>query len=183
LGGDAATAIDYWTLAGERTMSQAAYAESIRLFERGRALFAHEPESRRRTQQELALTQSLGTAFLLSRGFTVPEVAVTFDRALSLSDELGEDVPLPVLAGPWNMNIARSDRDACAKLLVKFERLAERSTDPVILFTAHGTAGVYASYKGAFTHVCVELTRPRESYETEWYRSFIPKHGYDAGRH
>ena len=180
-GGDAATAIDYWTLAGERTMSQAAYAESIRLFERRRALFARVPASRRRTQQELALTQSLGTAFLLSRGFTVPEVAVTFDRALALSDELGEDVPFPVLAGLWNMNIARSDRDACAKLLVKFERLAERSTDPVILFTARGTAGVYAFYRGEFTRACEELTRAREWYETEGHRSFIRKYGYDAG--
>ena len=181
LGGDAATAIDYWTLAGERTMSQAAYAESIRLFERGRALFARVPASRRRTQQELALTQSLGTAFLLSRGFTAPEVAVTFDRALALSDELGEDVPFPLLAGLWNMNVARSDREACAKLLVKFARLAERSTDPVILFTAHGTAGVSAFYTGEFTRACEELTRARESYETESYRSFIRKYGYDAG--
>ncbi|HJQ85149.1 MAG TPA: hypothetical protein VKA21_13785, partial [Candidatus Binatia bacterium] len=180
-GGDLPTAVDYWTLAGERSMGQAAYAESIRLLEHGLALLPRVPTSRRRTEQELALTQSLATALLLTRGFTAPEVVESFARALALLDELGEDVPFPVLSGLWNMNIARSDRDACAKLLTKFERLAERSDDDVIQFTMHGTAGVHAFYSGDFAAARDALVRAADCYQTDGFRSFVRKYGYDAG--
>src|SRR5262245_1358781 len=148
LGGEPTEAIEHWRLAGERTMARAAYAESIRLFERALGLLAQLPASSRRAETELDLTQSLGMAFLFARGYTAPEVVRTFDRALTLCEEAGGDVPFRVVAGLWNVKIALSERAACEKLLPALDRLAEREPEPAIVLTAHAARGAFDFYRG-----------------------------------
>src|SRR5207249_2253187 len=159
-----------------------AYVEAIRLFERGLALLERLPESRQRTQHELGFTESLGTALLLTRGFGAPEVEEKFTHALRLCEVLGgEDVPLRVLAGVWNVQIARSDRQATAILVENMRQRAERFRDPVTMLSLHGWAGVRAFYLGDFVEARDEMTKATEWYHTEGYRSFVEQYGYDGG--
>jgi len=181
-GGDLDTAVAYWNRAGDRTMVRGAYVEAIRLFERGLALLERLPESRQRTQHELGFTESLGTALLLTRGFGAPEVEEKFTHALRLCEVLGgEDVPLRVLAGVWNVQIARSDRQATAILVENMRQRAERFRDPVTMLSLHGWAGVRAFYLGDFVEARDEMTKATEWYHTEGYRSFVEQYGYDGG--
>src|SRR5947199_321131 len=181
-GGDLDTAVAYWNRAGDRTMMRGPYVEAIRLFERGLALRDRLPESRQRTQHELGFTESLGTALLLTRGFGAPEVEEKFTHALRLCEVLGgEDVPLRVLAGVWNVQIARSDRQATAILVENMRQRAERFRDPVTMLSLHGWAGVRAFYLGDFVEARDEMTKATEWYHTEGYRSFVEQYGYDGG--
>jgi TOMM system kinase/cyclase fusion protein len=181
LGGERSTAVDYWILAGNGALSRAAYVESIRLLERGLELLERLPASRRRTQQELALTQSLGRALMLTRGFTAPEVDRMFTRAIALCEELGEELPFRVLAGLWDLTIARSDRAALSKLLVQIQRAAKDSTDPVMLLCVHGDAGAFAFYEGDFRRACEEMTAAGREYRTERFQRSVRKYGWDGG--
>jgi len=150
--------------------------------DRDLALLERLPESRQRTQHELGFTESLGTALLLTRGFGAPEVEEKFTHALRLCEVLGgEDVPLRVLAGVWNVQIARSDRQATAILVENMRQRAERFRDPVTMLSLHGWAGVRAFYLGDFVEARDEMTKATEWYHTEGYRSFVEQYGYDGG--
>src|SRR5207245_11601963 len=117
--------------AGYRTMALGAYVEAIRLCERGHVLLRRLPASLQRMQHELWFTESIGTALLLTRGFGAPEVEEKFTHALRLCEVIGgQDVPLRGLAGAWNVQIARSDRQATAILVENMPQRAERRRDP-----------------------------------------------------
>jgi predicted ATPase len=162
-------------------MARGTYVESIRLFERGLGLLRHLPESRMRTMHELRLTESLGTALFLTRGYGGPGVEEKFAHALKLCDELGEGAPLRVLAGVWNIHIVRSDRSGTSKLLAHMRRTAEGSDDPVTRVTLHGWSGARAFYAGEFIQARDEMTKATEWYLTQGYRSFVEEYGYDGG--
>ena len=180
-GGDLERAVTYWARAGDGTMSRGAYAEAIRVFERGLTLVARLPDSRSRMQHELELTASLGRALLLTRGFGAPAVEEKFTHALRLCELLGEDAPHHVLAGMWNVHISRSDREATAVLLENMLQRAERFRDPVTMIGWHGCAGARAFYLGDFVQARDELTKATEWYHTEGYRSYVAQYGYDGG--
>jgi len=180
-GGDLERAVTYWARAGDGTMSRGAYAEAIRVFERGLRLVARLPDSRPRMQHELELTASLGRALLLTRGFGAPQVEEKFTHALRLCELLGEDAPHHVLAGVWNVHISRSDREATAVLLENMRQRAERFRDSVTMIGWHGCAGARAFYLGDFVQARDELTKATEWYHTEGYRSYVAQYGYDGG--
>src|SRR5439155_20892134 len=151
---------------------------------RGLVLLQRLPASRERMQLELGFTESLGTALLLTRGFGAAEVAEKFTHALRLCEVIGgEDVPLPVLAGMWNVQIARSDRQATAILLDNMRQRAERFRDGVTMLSLHAWAGARAFYRGDFVEALDEMTKAAEWYHTEDYRSFVQHqdHGYGGG--
>ncbi len=182
-GGHTAVAIDYWKRAGDVAMRRGAYVESIRLFERGTALLASVPASRQRLQQEIALTESSGTALLATQGYAAPDVERRFARALELCRELGGDVPLKVLYGIWAVHVTRSDRAATAALLPQLAAVAARSPDPVALYTSHTASAIRAFATGAFERARDEATRASQWYDAEELRAFVREFGYDGRLH
>jgi TOMM system kinase/cyclase fusion protein len=182
-GGQIEKAVEYWKRAGDRTMARGAYAESVQHFEHGLALLARLPDAGKRTQLELGLTESLGTALLTTRGYSAPEVAEKFAHALQLCERLGEEAPARVLYGTWTAHINQSDRDATARLLVMIRRLGERSDDPVDQLLAHGAVGIRAFLTGDFATAQAECQRSVQWYDTEGYRRFVREYGYDGGLH
>jgi TOMM system kinase/cyclase fusion protein len=180
-GEDFQSAADYWKRAGDRTMAGGAYVESIRLFERGLGLLERLPPSRERMLREVALSESLGTALLVTQGWTAPKVEETFARALALCEELGGDVPLRVLAGVWFSRAVRSDRDATYRLWTVVQRRAEGSDDGLLRLTAHAYTGVIAFYGGDFSQARDESKKATEWYHSEDYQAFVREYGYDGG--
>lgn len=174
-------AVRYWKRAGDRSMAHAAYAESITLFERGVALLERLPPSQSRSRSELALMESLGTALLLTRGYSAPEVDRTFMRARDLCHELGIDVPVRALYGAYAFHVVRSDREASTALLSQLHRLAERSGEPVAQITAHASTGLHAFLSGDFVVARDEMTAATKWYDTDGYRAFFREYGYDGG--
>ena len=179
-GGDLETGVHYWKGAGDRTMARGAYVESISIFEHGVALLRDLPASRARTQRELALTESLGMALFLTRGWTAPEVEPKFAHALALCDELGGDVPIRVLFGMWAIRAVRSDRDAASRLCAAVQRRAAGSEDDRVRHAAHAWAGVMAFYGGDFPRARDEMTTAAEWSKTEGFKAFVREYGYDA---
>jgi ATP/maltotriose-dependent transcriptional regulator MalT len=125
--------------------------------------------------------ESLGTALLLTRGYSAPEVDRAFTRARELCHELGIDVPVRALYGSYVFHVIRSEREASTALLSQFHRLAERSGEPVALIAAHANTGLHAFLSGDFVAARDEMTAATKWYDTEGYRAFFRESGYDGG--
>ncbi len=182
-GGQIEKSVEYWKRAGDRTMARGAYAESVQHFEHGLALLDRLTDPVKRTQLELGLTESFGTALLTTRGYSAPEVAEKFAHALQLCEQLGAEAPARVLYGTWTAHLNQSDRDATARLLTMIRRLGERSDDPVDQLLAHGAIGIRAFLTGDFRTAQAACLHSVQWYDTEGYRRFVREYGYDGGLH
>jgi class 3 adenylate cyclase/tetratricopeptide (TPR) repeat protein len=180
-GGDLATAVDYWHRAGDRAFKRAAYIEAAQQLERGLALLRALPESPARDRQEIELLTTLGTVLFSTKGHAAPEVEQTFSRARQLCERLGEDISLKVLAGIISVYMTRSDRDATAALLPRFERLTARTDDVVASITGHMGLGGAAFWRGDFVAAQHHLAIARRFYGTEEFKRFSRDYGYDGG--
>ena len=179
--GELATAVDYWHRAGDRALKRAAYIEATQQLERGLALLRTLPESPARDRQEIELLTTLGTVLFSTKGHAAVEVEQTFSRARKLCERLGEDLSLKVLAGIASVYIARSDREATAALLPRFERLAARTDDVVASITGHAVLGGTAFWSGDFVAARHHLAIAERFYGTEEWNSFSRDYGYDGG--
>jgi len=180
-GGDLATAVDYRHRAGDLAFKRAAYIEAAQQLERGLALLRGLPESPTRDRQEIELLTTLGTVLFSTRGHAAPEVEQTFSRARKLCERLGEDLSLKVLAGIASVYIARSDREATAALLPRFERLTARTDDVVASITGHAVLGGAAFWSGDFVGARQHLAIAKGFYGTEEFKRFSRDYGYDGG--
>src|SRR5262249_38065768 len=79
-----------WLKAGLRSRDRFATVEAIGHPPKGMELLATLAESPERDARELQLLNPLGTAYIASRGYTVPEVGPIFRRARELCDRIGQ---------------------------------------------------------------------------------------------
>jgi predicted ATPase len=139
----------YRRRAGEHALRQHAYREAADHAIRGLGALGALADSRERTQQELALQVTLGSALTATQGYAAPAVADTYARAWELCAQVG-DTPqlLPVLLGVGRFYAVRGEfqtaRDVGAHLLTH----AEAAHDPVMLLAAHNALGVASLYAG-----------------------------------
>lgn len=84
-GGDAHRAADYMLRAGQRALHVSASREAISHLSRGLSLLEGLPPSDERDRSEMRLQASLGTSFMLARGWAAEEVAAAYEAAADLS--------------------------------------------------------------------------------------------------
>jgi tetratricopeptide (TPR) repeat protein len=180
-GGELDDAVDHWTLAGDRAAGRGAYREAIQAFEHALRLVEALPPSREGAVRELAALTSLGTALLSTEGYAAPAVEEAFIRAQRLCEALGSDVPARVLHGIWGVPIMRSDRERAVRLLPAFNRLIQRSTDPVDLITGHAAPALFAFFRGNFERARDGFETASAWYRTKGYEEFLADYGYDGG--
>ena len=139
----------YRRRAGEHALRQHAYREAADHATRGLDSLGVLADSGERTQQELALQVTLGSALTATQGYAAPEVARTYARAWELCAQLGDPPQLlPVLLGVGRFYVVRGEfqtaRDVGAHLLT----FAEAAQDPVMRLAAHNALGVASLYAG-----------------------------------
>src|SRR5262249_54540014 len=83
-------AISYCQRAGEHATRRSAHIEAVAHLTKGLALLATLPDTRRRTQRELACLTTLGPALIATKGYGAPEVEQTYARALALCQYVGQ---------------------------------------------------------------------------------------------
>lgn len=149
-GGDIATAVAHWTLAGTRSYQRAAYAEALSVDQHALDLVRGlEPDAATRRLEIDALV-GLGSALLATRGWAVAEVEATFGRAWELSETLGGEPPMMVLYGVWGVRVTRSDRAGVEAMLPRLRTLAARSTNPSLPPFATGCLLAAAYWRGDY---------------------------------
>ncbi|MEM7356314.1 MAG: AAA family ATPase, partial [Acidobacteriota bacterium] len=108
-------AVTYLGRAGVGALGSCANREAEALFRQGLELLGTLPGGR--DLQECRLQTGLGGAYLMSRGFTEPEVGQAFSRAHRLGVRLARPKELmPALLGLWRFHVTRADLDTAREL-------------------------------------------------------------------
>ena len=136
--GNTAKAVDYLHRAGQQAVERSAYAEAVSHLTTALDLLTTLPESRERSQQELVVQMTLGTALRATKGQAAPEVERLYTRARELCEQVGEPPQLfRVLWGLWMVYSARGEYQKQRALGEQLLSLAQRLQDPDLLLEAH----------------------------------------------
>ncbi len=139
--GLAEAAIPLWRAAGELALKRVALTEAISHLSHGLELLAKLSPSSQRDASELGLRSLLGTAWLALRGWPAPEVWASLHPALALAKSLERyDTMAPIFWGLTNNILSQGRVAESLPWVEEMLEIAERSGDPDLLITGHGSA-------------------------------------------
>jgi predicted ATPase/class 3 adenylate cyclase len=181
--GNTAKAVDYLHRAGHQAVERSAYAEAISHLTTALDLLTALPESRERSQQELTVQMTLGTALRAIKGAGVPEVERLNIRARELCEQVGDPPQLfRVLWGFWLMYNARGDSQTMRALGEQLLSLAQRLEDPDLLLEAHHAMWTSLFSGGDLVTARIHQEQGLRLYDPQRHRTHAALYsGHDPG--
>ena len=180
--GNTSKAIDYLHRAGQQAVERSAYADALSHLTAALDLLTALPESRERSQQELAIQITLSMA-LRVKGGGAPEVERLYTRARALCEQIGELPQLfRVLLGLWLVYYQRGEYQMMRALGDQLLSLAQRLQDPDILLEAHHTLWATLFFGGELSAAQPHLEQGMRLYEPQRHRAHAALYsGHDPG--
>jgi predicted ATPase/DNA-binding winged helix-turn-helix (wHTH) protein len=167
-GRDFDRAARYHRHAGEHALRQHAYREAADHASRGLGSLGTRSDSRERTEQELSLQVTLGSALTATQGYAAPEVARTYERAWELCTQVGETAQLlPVLLGVGRFYVVRGEFETARAVGTHLLTMAEATRDGAMLLAAHNALGIVSLYSGNFEVALDHLERGIDLYRSD----------------
>lgn len=178
-GREPARALRWLDLAAKNAMRRHACHEAADLLSRALERLAALPAEAGTPARELSLRMAFGTAQLMARGYSAPEVKQAYARAYELSRGLADGPELLfALAGLFRFSLVRAELKLARELSEQVLRVAER-TDTGLLGVAHSLAGLpllsVADFAGARAH----FERGLALYDFDRHRTLAFEHGDD----
>jgi class 3 adenylate cyclase/tetratricopeptide (TPR) repeat protein len=177
-------AVEYWGMAGERSIAASAYAEAISHFGAALEQLAKLADERPRVRQELDLRARLGVALITTRGFTANEVEENYARASELCAALGDELPYRVLYGIWAVNLIRGDLASTQRMVPHIERLAEQRTDAESVLIANVMLSGWSFFRADYPDTKRRCLWAMERYDRErpkeQHGALLLKHGFEG---
>ena len=182
--GNTTRAVDYLQRAGQQAVERSAYAEAVSHLTTALDLLTTLPETRARSQQELAVQMTLGIALRATRGAGGgPEVERLYTRARELCERVGEPPQLfRVLWGLWNVYNLRGEYQTQRALGEQLLSLAERLQDPGLLLEAHHALWTTLFRGGELAAARPHLEQGMKLYDPQRHRTHAAIYsGHDPG--
>jgi class 3 adenylate cyclase/predicted ATPase len=121
-------AVAYWLKAGQRSTQRSSNLDAISHFERGLALVELTEDLVERPRIEYKFCVALVTPLIATKGYNAPELERLFERALRLSEEIGDtEEILPVLYSRQAYELVGGQFDRAAVHAEEAIRIAERN--------------------------------------------------------
>jgi class 3 adenylate cyclase/predicted ATPase len=160
LAGDARSAVRFWLLGGQRARSRSANVEATRQFQKALEFLQLQPETPERSLTELEIQLSLGLCFIAVSGYSSDDTRRSFERACSLSAQLGEpQKEMQAIFGLWGHYWMRARHDRAIGLGVTLLARAELIRDPVAVVVGHRMLGSTLFTLGDFIRAREHLER------------------------
>ncbi len=161
-------AVEYLHLAGQQAVQRSAHVEAIHQLTAALELLTALPDTRARTQRELALHLALGLPLQVTRGVSSPDVLTTLTRARELCQQLGETRRLfPILSGLLLFHHVRGELPAARELGEQLLSLAQREQEPALLMEAHCALGSSLFPPGEFSAAHAHLVQGLTLYDAQ----------------
>jgi predicted ATPase len=177
-----AQALPYWQQAGQRALQRSAHLEATHHLTRGIEVLAALPDTAERTQHELVLQTTLGSALMALKGQGAPEVGQAYARARELCRQVGETPQLfPILFGLWRFYHVRAEYRTARELAEQCFSLAQRVDDPALLLQAHFALGVSLLWHGEVVPARAHLEQGMALYNPEEHRILAFRAGINPG--
>jgi len=136
-------ALHYLQKAGEHAVNSYANQEAISYFNQTLSLLMTLPSSPKRDSLELALQIALGRLLFAMKGYGNPEGKQVFDRALQLSEHVGEPRQrFAALHGLWGSSVSRAELQTARKIIEQLLILAQSMQISTVQLWAHYGAGI-----------------------------------------
>jgi class 3 adenylate cyclase/tetratricopeptide (TPR) repeat protein len=159
-------AFDAYMNAGDQATAQSNHYESLSHFRRALELVKAQPASRRRTERELNVHNSLRNVLVVVHGYSAPEIEQACTEARALCEQLGDTEQLfPVL---WNLvgfHMVRSDHEICEGINTRLAEIAEASGQRQLAMMAHDTIGQTRYYQGRYNDAVRHFEQVRVLYD------------------
>ncbi len=166
-------AIDYWRLAGLRSLARSAHTEADAHFGVALDLLGKLPASERRDARELDLTLHSAVPLIAVHGFGALRVEECALRAKALSDRLpGSPGRFAARRLAWNSCLLRQPVPKTVALARDLARLAEEERDPAKRAVAHRALGYSLLMAGEFCAADETLARGAALADTIADREF-----------
>lgn len=160
LAGNAELAARYWVMGGQRARSRSANVEAMEQFRKALESLTLLPDTPTRSATELAIQLSLGLCSIAVRGYSADETRKSFERACSLSAQLGEpQKEIQAIFGLWGHYWMRAQHDRAMELAETLLARAELLADPVGLVVGHRSLGSTLFSRGDFVRAQEHLER------------------------
>ncbi len=165
---DHARALRYNRDAGERAIQRNAFAEATTHFRAALHAFDRLPDGEKHALAELQLQVALGGALSQVQGFAAPEVGRAYERALALSNDVGDVAERFVaIAGLEAYYSIRGDLPVASSLGRRLLALGQSSSDPTRLMEAHHAVGCNRLRAAALEDSRVHLEQAIALYDLE----------------
>lgn len=172
----------YYRQAGQRAQQLSAYPEAIEHFQQGIAILRQLPPTTARLQSELALQLALGNILLAIKGYSAPEVGESFQRALALSQQVGENSEsIAVLRGLQRASLASGDWQAARKWGEQLLEKLDAQVEPGARAEAHRTSAVTSFYLGDFTETLHLVEQGIVAYQRQPDYPYLQQFGNHIG--
>ncbi|WP_018314835.1 adenylate/guanylate cyclase domain-containing protein [Cupriavidus sp. UYPR2.512] len=182
LSGNIPKAVEYLHCAGRQAVDHSAHRDAITHLSKALTLVTHLPDSKGRTQQELALRITLGQALIAARGFAASEVAENYTKALALCPTGAATSELfQVKLGLRTFLLIRAQHRKAYELGGELLSLAESTMNPVWLGQAHVALGGTSLFLGKFRIARAHLEQGLAYYEPEQHPVHAALYGQDLG--
>lgn len=164
--GNTERGIELWQRAGEQALNRCDNEEALSHLQRALALLADTPDSAQRAHRELQLQSMLGSAWMATRGFAVPEVSQAYGRARDLCRDTTESADLiRVLAGSGLLYVNRGELKLACDIGQQLLRLAERRQEPELFVSGHELLGLALLRAGDLVDCRAHMERAIHHYE------------------
>jgi predicted ATPase/class 3 adenylate cyclase len=181
--GNTAKAVDYLQRAGQQAVERSSYGDAISHLTAALDLLTTLPESRERSQQELAIQITFSMALRVTKGGGAPEVERLYTRARELCEQVGELSQLfRVLWGLWLVYYQRGEYQMMRALGEQLLSLAQRLQDPDLLLEAHHALWASLFLGGELSAARPHLEQGLRLYEPQRHRAHAALYsGHDPG--
>jgi predicted ATPase/class 3 adenylate cyclase len=175
-------AIDYWLLAGRRSLVRSANREAIAHLRAGLGRLPHLRTDSERDAVELRLLTTLGPALIATTGFASSEVGEVYARARALCAML-DDQPefFPALWGSWVFHLVRGELQVARGFAEQMLRLGEQTGDSAMLVEARWTLADALYWLGDLRSADGHLRAAAEIYDPARHRANALLYGQDPG--
>jgi predicted ATPase len=182
-GGDIARAVRYHHAAGENASGRSAARLAIEHYRRALHLLADLPDSRERTQQEIALNIALGPLLMACEGFGAPAAEEVYRRAQELCDRIGATRELfTALWGLWLYRQGGGHLDDAKQIGQRLLEIAARVDDRSLLLQAHHSLWATSLFRGELLACFEHANAGAQLYRVAEHAGMAAWYGnHDAG--
>lgn len=175
-------AITYWQRAGLQAVESSANQEAIQHLSKALGILETLPQCRDRDQQELALLLALSVPLAVTSSWAAPEVQRASERALELSEALGDSNQVfQVMYGVWSNRQVQAEYGAARTLARQLLALAERAGDDGLRLQAHRANGIICLHTGEFAEALRHCEAGSALYTHDQHHGHLTLYWLDPG--